>query len=414
MNEAQESLLNSVVRHYLESGDFNGYGVFRPDDDIEFVKALISGRKLDLVRGDGHPNPHIKAFDAEDLETQLAKINEKGLAGCLYPTPEHLEALDAGRDERAPYTKELKLGAPQLSHRSFDLRSLEWYRNDPRFEFRVDDIHGRIIQKAGTEIAGRKTVQDGLDFFEFGFAYDEEKNRAAAAFVRYLHDLPTEIQVQMKLHELEGKFLLHPDFYRTQIIGDFPERISVYDAFLEEKRHVNRMCEMIGKPRLFKTEFQNMNRPRGFGILLRPTLKEFRDFALLLDQLLSDDIDNKFFERDIDAHEKLTNAAGEEIKRPIGTIMLLENWIRLKFRPQDPEPMDKLFKDIRAVRQVRQKPAHKFEDDIFDQKFVAEQRALIIKAFDAVRTIRMILENHPQVNGYEIPDYLREAKIWTM
>ena len=76
--------------------------------------------------------------------------------------------------------------------------------------------------------------------------------------------------------------------------------------------------------------------------------------------------------------------------------------------------MDKLFKDIRAVRQVRQKPAHKFEDDIFDQKFVAEQRALIIKAFDAVRTIRMILENHPQVNGYEIPDYLREAKIWTM
>lgn len=32
---------------------------------------------------------------------------------------------------------------PQLSYRNFDLRALECYRNEPRFEFDVDDIHGR-------------------------------------------------------------------------------------------------------------------------------------------------------------------------------------------------------------------------------------------------------------------------------
>lgn len=249
--------------------------------DTELIKELIAGGRLDLVRGDGHPNPHIKAFEAEPIDVQLKKIDADGLAGCLYPTPQLLAEHGAGAGEAAPYTRALKEGAPQLSYRAFDLRALEWYRDDPRFNFDVDDIHGRILQKDGTQVADRAVVRDGLEFFEFGFAYDEKMHRAIAAFIRYLHDLPEALQLEMEKHELDGSYKLHPDFFRTQIIGDFPEKMSIYDAFLQEKLQINRFCEQIGKPPLFRTEFGDLKRPSGFGILLRPTKKRVSRFCVV-------------------------------------------------------------------------------------------------------------------------------------
>lgn len=382
--------------------------------DTELIKGLIAGGQLDLVRGDGHPNPHIKAFDAEPIDLQIMKIDKSGLAGCLYPTPQLLAEHDAGAGEVAPYTRALKEGAPQLSHRAFDLRALEWYRNDPRFNFDVDDIHGRILQKDGTQVADRAVVRDGLEFFEFGFAYDDKMHRAIAAFIRYLHDLPEALQLEMEKHELDGSYRLHPDFFRTQVVDDFPERISIYDAFLQEKLQINRFCTQMGKPPLFRTGFDDLKRPNGFGILLRPTKKEFRDFSLLLDQLLSDDLNRDFFQGDVELSRYLTDEDGKRVTQSKGTIQLLEEWVGAKFRPSDPKAMEEMFANFRRVRRVRQKPAHKVEDNEFDQKYVEDQRELISNAFDAVRTLRMVLENHPAARNHEVPDYLREARVWTM
>lgn len=412
----KSEILELTLDTYLQSRDFNGMGVkqLTRSRDVELTKELITDGQLDLVRGDGHPNPHIKAFPAEPIIVQLKKIDEGGLCGCLYPTPQLLAEHAAGDGEAAPYTRALKEGAPQLSHRAFDLRALEWYRNDPRFDFEVDDIHGRILQKDGTQIADRAVLLDGLEFFEFGFAYDKDMHRAVAAFVRSLHNLPEDLQIEMARHELNGSFDLHPDYFRTQIIGDFPERMSIYDAFLQEKIQINRFCKQIGKPPLFRSEFDDLKRPNGFGILLRPTKKEFQDFALLLDKLLSDDLNREFFRGDVELNRYLTDDDGNRVTQSKGTIQLLEEWIGTKFRPSDPKPMKEMFANLRAVRKERQKPAHEVEDNEFDQKYVVDQRELIRNAFDAVHTLRMVLENHPAARKHEVPDYLREAKVWTM
>lgn len=412
----KEEILNETVERYLNSGDFNGLGVFPMTSaaDIAAIRELIIEGRLDLVRGDEHPNPHIKALPADSVEIQLKKIDASGLKGCLYPTPQLLTELNAAVNETAPYTRALKEGAPQLSFRAFDLRALEWYRNDPRFDFVVDDIHGRIMQKSGTQIADRAVVLDALEFFEFGFAYDHEMHRAVAAFIRYLHDLPPAQQIEMKKHELRGSYMLHPDFFRTQIIGEFPERMSIYDAFLQEKIEINRMCDLIGKPRLFRTEHQDLKRPDGFGILIRPTKKEFRDFALLLDQLLSDDLNRDFFKGDLELNRNLIDEDGNKVTQPKGTIKLLEEWIGTNLEADEPAQIEKLLENLRAVRKERQKPAHTVEDNEFDQKYVAEQRELISRAFDAVRSLRMLLEKHPATSEHEVPEYLRNGKVWTM
>jgi hypothetical protein len=416
MKPEQSRVAEMIVQKYLKSGDFNGlpvttlaiFGAGASD-----VVELIRLRQVDLVRGDVHPNPHIKAFDPEPSEVQIEKIKKAGLEGCLYPTPEVLSGSGIDTKGMGPYTSALTLGAPQLSFRAFDLRALEWYRNDPRFELRSDDIHGTIVQRGGTRVGGQQVVRDELDFLEFGFAYNSVMDRAVAAFIRYLHDLPAAQQIELSKFELEGDYKLHPDFHRTQIIGDWPERMSIYDAFLEEKKHINNMCKLIGKTPLFRTEFPDYDRPHGFGILLRPTLKEYRDFCLLLDQLLSDDMDKKFFEPDIPAERQLTDELGNRVTQAIGTITLLETWIMKFFRPADDGPLKEMFSDFRTVRNERMKPAHKVENNVFDQEYVKLQRKLMNKGYGAVHTLRMVLENHPKARSYEVPDHIRQAKVWT-
>lgn len=414
MTPVQSRIAELVAQSYLDSSDFNGLGVqavVSVGADPSDIAKLIELREVDLVRGDLHPNPHIKAFDAETPDDQIAKIIEVGLAGCLYPTPEALSRRNIRTEDVGPYTMALYLGAPQLSFRAFDLRALEWYRNDPRFELRSDDIHGTIVQRGGTEVSGRH-VRDGLDFFEFGFGYNASLERAVVAFIRYLHDLPAPQQIELGKFEVGDDYQLHPDFYRTQIIGDWPERISIYDAFLEEKKHINAICKLINKTPLFRTKSVEGKRPHGFGILLRPTLKEFRDFALLLDQLLSDDMDKKFFEADIATERHLTDDEGEKFNQPIGTIKLLEAWLHKFFKPAEDGPMEEMFSDFRAVRKERMKPAHKVEENLFDQRYVGLQRDLIDKGYGAVHTLRMVLENHPSARNYHVPDYIRDAKVW--
>jgi hypothetical protein len=415
MTPEQSRAAEKVAQFYLGSGDFNGLPVqalasigASSSEIIELIKI----REVDLVRGDIHPNPHIKAFEAEPAEEQIGKIEKEGLAGCLYPTPEALSRRKIDTKDLGPYTLALTLGAPQLSFRAFDLRALEWYRNDPRFKVQSDDIHGTVVQRGGTEVAGRH-VRDELDFFEFGFAYNSKLHRSIAAFIRYIHDLPSAQQIELSKFELEGDYKLHPDFYRTQIVGDWPERPSIYDAFLEEKKHINAMSKLIGKRPLFRTNLPDGERPHGFGILLRPTLKEYRDFALVLDQLLSDDMDKRFFEPDIPTERQLTDEEGNKVNQSIGTITLLETWIQKYFKPAEKGPLNEMFADFRAVRKERMKPAHKVEENAFDQEYVRLQRELMEQGYNAVHTLRMILENHPRARAYEVPDHIRAAKVWT-
>lgn len=420
LSEPTSDLLMRIVDRYRSSPDFNGMPVHwlgtHTQEIADTICELISMRFIDLVRGDEHADRHIKAIPADSATEQIEKIANDGLGnGCLYPSPEHLATLIAPKESLdAPFTRELILGAAQLDFRSFDLRVLEWYRNDPRYSYNVDDIHGLIHRQAENNASTGPTLDD-LDFLEFGFSYNSDDLRAIAVFLRCLHDLSPDQQAHLKSYQLDGDFKLHPDFVRTQILGKFPERISIYDAFLQEKHHINRMCERMDRTPLFRTENKAYERPAGFGILIRPTKKEFRDFALLLDQLLSDDLNRKFFEPDIRLNETLTRSDGTTFEHQVGTITLLETWIGQEFRPaEDDNGIEELFKDMRRIRRTRQRPAHQVEDNDFDQKYVIEQRQIMDAAFNVVRMIRMILENYPNVVGYEVEDWLRDPKIWKL
>lgn len=415
----KNKLLKQITDYYLESADFNG----TPMDNIKSstqnyistITELVKEELISLNFGDRHPNPHILAFEPELVEVQLRKTKKVGLEqACLYPTKKHLiKVVDKSKYLNNPFTLMMALGEPQLSYKVFDLSVLEFYRNDPRYHYDTDDIQGSLSVKSDFFEKGKIYKRDEVFIQTFGFAYNKQlTKRAVAVYIRYLSDLSPEHQQLWYNKMLRGKYLLHPDYHRSTM-GNFPEKESIFTAFVEELHQINEMSVRMGKPKLFKEDYNNKTKPRRLSFLIRPTLKEFNDFAHLLDKLLSENIDKNFFEGDIPLKFEETMPDGKIKITSKGTITLLEQWLKRVNFP-DPEPKDKMLKVFRKIRKLRQPSAHDVHKDIFDQKYLKQQRELTTEAYGAIRTLRLIFANHPRAKSYDgVPDWLYKGEIWT-
>jgi hypothetical protein len=405
-----------VLKQYLNSA-FNGLPIERlkeiigaPDTETRrAVMRLLKENRLTAEFGDRHANPHVIAFPPESSAVSMAKF-ETGLSCCLYPSVMTLSAVVKTADyENRPYSLMLAQGRPQLDYISFRPEVLDIYRADPRFYYDVSDIGGTIHVKSeysdSVPSAGSAYIQS------YGFSFDSDGNRAVAVSLWDLHGLIPSQQQLWRTFQVEGEFQLHPAYFQSQILGEWPDKISICQAFIEELRHINSMCTLIGRPGLFRNV--PADRPKNFGFLLRTTTKEFESFVHLLDKLLSDNINKDFVGDDVDLFRHEKRKDGSVVEVPKGTIQLLEEWLQAKFRPADPEPLQQLFRTLRSIRKLRQKPAHAIDEDRFDPSLYKQQRELIHEAYTAVRTLRLILANHPNTKGYAISKHLYEGKIWT-
>jgi hypothetical protein len=420
-----EQLLAETTDFYLGSGDFNGYPCHRirsttgiAADHLRLLLAqLVSAGAIAVIFGDRHPNPHIRAFRDEPVDRQLEKLENSELRHvCLYPTRNHLdEVVDKREYHGRPYTLEMALGAGQLEYRAFDLSVLEIYRNDPRYFYQTDDINGQICVSDEHYLSQSMPERDKVLLDTFGFAYDDEYNRAAAVFCIYLSRLSPEHQQIWLSKEVRGSYKLHPDYCRNNVLGEWGEKMSIFSAFYEELRVINDMCDLMGRPHLFRDIFRKI-KPRNFSFLVRPTQAEYYDFALTLDKMMSDNLNKEFFMGAVDDEDENKRDDGKVEVRKRGTIAMLEEWIARSFRTRDPEPISEMISAFKRVRRIRQKPAHALHPDVFDQKYIHEQRQLIVDAYSALRAIRLLLANHPNVKeagDLAIPDALLKGMIWT-
>ena len=98
--------------------------------------------------------------------------------------------------------------------------------------------------------------------------------------------------------------------------------------------------------------------------------------------------------------------------QPKGTITMLDEWIRTHFRTSDWRPLDDAIAALREVRDARQRPAHKVQQDTFDQEFLRKQRHILDRAYSALHTIRSILIKHPSCSAVQVPLRLSKEQIW--
>jgi hypothetical protein len=420
-------LLEDVTSSYLNSGDFNGiralelaHRLGQPWPDIkQIIAPLIEKELVGVLDEKSDINPAIIRIGFEPKDVQLKKLDDSNLDHTfIYPRTAHLKtAVDPFNYAGRPYVLELALGNPQLSFRSFDLSVLEFYRNDPRYSYENRDIDGLISIRDEFYKSDQMPERDQILLQSFGFSFDAKLNRAVAVFLRYLADLSPEHQQIWNAKELSESYKLHPDYFRYSILGDWGERFPIFIAFLKEIYLVNRMANSMERPNLFRQEFGEYGekKPARFTFLVRPTLEEFNDFILLLDKMLSDNLNKDFFRNEVPTEWEEQRADGKIIVRQKGTLTILNDWLRQCFKTSDWGPWDESLKWLREIRSMRQEPAHAVNENVFDQKYIHEQRKVMIGAYSALRVLRSAFARHPNVKAanIEIPEWLEKGLIWT-
>jgi len=409
----KDELLEMITHQYLRSKEFNGKDLSGFESKKDHIIALVREGKIEINFGDRHPNRHIKAFELDNKDSQIAKIKNIGLEyACAYPTKEHLKSVvDINEFRDRPFTQKIALGEPVLNYAIFDLSVLESYRNDPRYFYSTDDIGGWISISDEYYHSLEMKPSDKILLHSFGFCYEKDTmNRAVAVYYCYLADLTPEHQQIWNSKTLRGDYLLHPDYARSSA-GYFYEKESIFVAFIEELHTINEFSKLMNRPSLFHESYKK-NRPREFSFLIRPTHKEFNSFAHLLDKMISENINKNFFQDEIPDQTERKRSDGKVIVQNKGTITLLKEWLDTKAYTPDPKPKDGMIQTFKRIRKMRMKPAHKVDENRFEQEYFKKQRRLMIEAYTAVRTLRLILANHPRTKTYEVPEWLYKGEIW--
>lgn len=418
----KEKILSRILDFFVTSSDFNGILVLNlgtefgaPWSEIrETLSQLAQENRISLAFASHSLNPHNKRLSDLPIDRQLAKLfEEEPYTICAYPTCNIIRAtVDLTVYDTQPFTQRLALAEPQLTPVFFELEVLDRYYRDPRYYFKFSDFAGSI--RITTEHYDSQDIaeRDKILLQTFGIGYDSGRNRVVVAFLRYLANLSPEHQQIWSAHMVHDECSMNSDYERATIYGYWPEYYSAYQAFLTEQVEINKLAHLIGRPSLFRETFEEQ-RPKEFIPMLRPTRRNFNDFIHLLDKMLSENIKRDFFEGDIPLECQVERDGDTvEVQRK-NTLRLLEEWLSTKYRTADGEDVSReVLTPLKKIRELRQKPAHKLQDDEYNLVYPQRQDEILGEACLALTKLRYILWSHPRARErYSPPAWLDSDKI---
>jgi hypothetical protein len=151
-------------------------------------------------------------------------------------------------------------------------------------------------------------------------------------------------------------------------------------------------------------------RPAGLIFFRLPTLRNFNEFILAMDKLLSDNLDQSFFKGAVSLEVETTRNDGKVIVRPKGTLSLLEEWLDIQFTWGNAD-VPRITEPLRRVRKLRQKPAHTFEEDTYSDDYERQQHEILHEIYESMAQLRGTLMQHRDAPTIKIPSFLAERNI---
>jgi hypothetical protein len=341
-------ILNKVFDFFIKSRDFNGIPLTRLAEEIQLdyntlidiVKSEVSN---DNVSIQSSINPHIISLGHFDIETQHKildeaknKKTEKLNAAlnisfdshpvCVYPSQKYLlDKRDIAEFRNTPFTKKLALGEPQLKPYFFEIEVLERYFKDPRFHFEFKDYSGQISYSEDENQIPLVSESDQIFMQNFGLGVDENKDRVAVVYLRYLKDLTPEHQTFWESKEAKRNCQMLSEYYINTIEGNWTNSYSVFSGFIGEQKALNDLSKELFEVPMFDKTFEKENRPKEFTFFFNPTLKNYHDLVSLLDKMVSENINKDFFKKqNVDIYEIREIENGLVERKEKGTLRLLE------------------------------------------------------------------------------------------
>lgn len=310
---------------------------------------------------------------------------------------DHLTVEDVGI-----YTKQLRLGGSQIELLFFDRQALDRYRQDPRFRVVEAEPSGRLHLIDKFYDSPETPDNDHVGIQSLGTAYAPDGHPVVAVILWDLGRLSIKHQNHWASHEVREVCVIDADFVAQEFEAEDIDRVSPYVAFVQELVEINILCELMGKKPLFRNTYEGQL-PQNFAPITKPSWAEYGQFIHLLDKMMSDNLSNDFFRGKFELKQRETIAPGEVRVSNKGTIALLGEYLEKSWKIHTPKAKEDILATFRQIRKERQEPAHAVTNDLYDPAVVDKQRELIMKAYDAVRTLRLLFMNHRSARAYQ-PD----------
>lgn len=430
---------NRVYNFFIKSLDFNGIPLrniskelkINYENSIDLIKELVVE---DIIHIQSSTNPHIIGFKHYPIDSQICILEEAKKTTetihkfgeitmtskdtkfpiCLYPSKNYLSIKrDLTEFNNSGYTKQLALGEPHLKPIFFEIEVLDRYFNDPRFEFEFEDYSGRISCKYDENENPVVREEDDVFLKTFGLGFDENGNRLAVVYLRYLKDLTSEHQVYWKGKEKTGNCKILEEYHQNTIEGNWTFSYSIFSGFLGEQKCINDLTELVFNKPLFRKTFDKLNRPKEFTFFFIPTLKNYNDFILLLDKMISENINKDFFEGKVEFFEFKELEKGMVERQSKGTIQIFEEWLTSVFNVKSDGTVNELFIPLKKIRRERQNPAHRINENQYDRQLIEKQKEIMDEVYSVFRNLRNIFQQQPKARNFEVPDWLKNGKIKT-
>ncbi|NLT51829.1 MAG: hypothetical protein GXX85_13035 [Ignavibacteria bacterium] len=422
MKDFQNLIIDITTDFFIRSNDFNGIPLSHftsleeqglPKTEFyEVLSHLILNKQI-VAMFDSHcVNPHILRIPPLEPAKQIELLKTNPYQICLYPTAEQVQSKkDLAEFNDRPFTKKLWLLEPHLTPFYFDLSVLEKYLHDARYSLKFNDYEGNIHVKEKHISQKEIVTKDYIYLQTFGTGYDENKNRVVVVYLRYLSKLSPKHQSYWLNHLCDKHCEINSDYHKATLYGASPINISVYSALLLEQKEINTICNLIGKPSLFRKTFE-YERPEGFHLMLSPTKSNFYNFALLFDKIISDNLNKAFFERDIPSFSKKEHKDCTFERKYHGTLNLLENWLSKFYSiPNDPKAISELIRPFKELRKLRQAPAHSIINNEYDFKYAQMQDDLVTNVYDSLHILRVLFSRHPLAITYKTPKWSMDDRV---
>jgi len=402
----KEKILKIITDYYLNSGDFNGLPLYYFDKNYtDLICQLIDEGKVEVLSSAFVINPHIKAFRLNiDKEEQKKEVINNGDSVVLYPTEKYLKELNLNSEK--PFTKMLLEGQGQLKIVFFKIEILETYFQDPRYKVFWYDYRGSIV--VSDEFYDENLESEYIK--DFGLGYHKEKlyeERVVGVFLGDLAELSLNAQLKWKANYLENQqdYFINDGFYKNLILGEWVDEVSIYDAILDEMIIINKMCENMGIPHLFRKTYEphTFEKPEDYRIMFLPTLKNYYSFVLVLEKIIIHNINYKTFITTAKYIKPVERKDGKgNLKHSLN---MMSEWLKQNISTN--EDIDKLIiNPLKSIRKIRQVPAHEIYSNQYDKLLYKKQNEIILETYKAIRSIRLFFANYPGNQDIEIPEYL--------
>lgn len=400
-------LLQKIRRRYLDSRDFNGLHV-RGDDVAVFREPaieLVQTGLVQVVSGEDYLNIHIRPWPSrrtvEDQIEDLLRLDAGDYGVCLYPTPLAMKGVRLPkRLSNRPFAKAMAKGKGTLELAYFRFDVLEQYRNDSRYRFSFGDSGAYMGVEDEVYENAEEPEHDKVSLSHIGFAYDLSRYdpedldspiiRRVAVFHADLVSLSAEHQRRWETYQVDGAGLEpHPLWWNSQM-GHWPDGAGPFERLFLELRNVNELCTFAFENTMFSTT----RRPDELGWLLRPSQREWDEFVLEMDKVLSENLRSQFFDQ-----MQVPNL--DDQRQRIGTLNRLQRFMQAHGMPET--KARELLKPLRDIRKARQKPAHSIRLNVTDQTFIRRQVAMLQEVNESLMGLRTWLATHPACTEWKQP-----------